>query len=223
MRFPLQSGSSPPSNSASVLLISDSTVLYRTMSSLAARTLSDQVALVVAPIMLYINTHLTSSGLGQKRATSFKLFFTFWCYTTPIFSAIVADQYLGRFPTILYSSWFYLLGLIVLWSTSLVVDISHVAAVSGLFIAMFLIGVGTGGIKTNANALVAEQYTPPETTEYTLESGERVIIDYDLTIQRYFVAYTAPISFGLMSLQDLHDLLHAYQHRLALLRGDHRT
>ncbi|MCJ1467054.1 peptide transporter ptr2 [Pseudocyphellaria aurata] len=41
-------------------------------------------------------------GLGQVAATGLTDFFLFWCYLTPIGGAIVSDQFLGKYNTIIY-------------------------------------------------------------------------------------------------------------------------
>jgi POT family proton-dependent oligopeptide transporter len=51
--------------------------------------------------------------------------------------------------------------------------------------AMLLIGMGTGGLKSNVSSLVAEQYKPPADPVRVQSNGERVILDTDMTIQRY--------------------------------------
>ena len=55
---------------------------------------------------------------------------------TPILGAIVSDQYLGKYKTILYSSFIYLAGVVVLFCTSLPSAIEHGAALGGLNAAM---------------------------------------------------------------------------------------
>ncbi len=54
-----------------------------------------------------------------------------------------------------------------------------------LFSALLLIGIGTGGIKTNVSSLIAEQYTGPSEAIRVTSSGEKVIVDRGLTIQRF--------------------------------------
>lgn len=88
-------------------------------------------------------------------------FFSFWCYLTPILGAVVSDQYLGKYNTIVYFSFVYLLGVIILFITSLPVSIEHGAALPGLIVAMLVIGLGTGGIKSNVSPLIAEQQVNP--------------------------------------------------------------
>ena len=106
----------------------------------------------------------------------------------PVLGAIVADQYLGRIRTIIYSSLFYMLGLATLCFTSLpLVNESESGifpSLLGLIVAMILIAIGTGGLKPNTLSLVAEQYTGSKKTLRILDNGEKVIVDPGLTTQR---------------------------------------
>lgn len=49
---------------------------------------------------------------------------------------------------------------------------------------MIVIGLGTGGIKSNVSPLIAEQYENTVPYVKTLKSGERVIVDPATTIKR---------------------------------------
>lgn len=55
---------------------------------------------------------------------------------TPILGAIVSDQYLGKYKTILYSAFIYMVGVLILFCTSLPSAIEHGAALGGLIAAM---------------------------------------------------------------------------------------
>lgn len=55
---------------------------------------------------------------------------------TPILGAIVSDQYLGKYKTILYSAFIYVVGVFILFCTSLPWAIEHGAALGGLIAAM---------------------------------------------------------------------------------------
>jgi POT family proton-dependent oligopeptide transporter len=96
---------------------------------------------------------------------------------------VIADQYLGKYWTIVYFAIIYAAGILVLFATSLPVAIEHGAALPGLIIAMIVIGVGTGGIKSNVSPLIAEQFTGTKAFVRTLSGGERVIVDPGITIQ----------------------------------------
>lgn len=50
--------------------------------------------------------------------------------------AIISDQYIGKYKTILYSACIYLAGVIILFCTSIPWAIEHGAALGGLIAAM---------------------------------------------------------------------------------------
>ncbi|KAI9763596.1 MAG: peptide transporter ptr2 [Geoglossum simile] len=138
-------------------------------------------------------------GRGQSGATGLTNFFQFWCYVTPIIGAIIADQYLGKYNTIVYFAMVYIVGLVVLLVTSLPVSLEHGAGLGGLIAAMIIIGLGTGGIKSNVSPLIAEQYRGTKQTIKTLRSGERVIVDPAVTIQRIYMIFYLCINIGSLS------------------------
>ncbi|EEH49156.2 uncharacterized protein PADG_05235 [Paracoccidioides brasiliensis Pb18] len=138
-------------------------------------------------------------GIGQARATSLSSFFQFWCYVTPVIGAVVADQYLGKYNTIIIFSLTYILGLIILLLTSLPIAIENGAALGGLVAAMIIIGLGTGGIKANISPLIGEQIKAHKPWVKTLKSGERVIVDPSLTVQRVYMIFYFCINVGSLS------------------------
>ncbi|PMD40414.1 peptide transporter PTR2-A [Hyaloscypha variabilis F] len=138
-------------------------------------------------------------GLGQAAATRFTNFFAFFCYVMPVFGAIVADSFFGKVKTIIYFSVAYMLGLLILFVTSLPFAIESGYAFGGLLTAMILIGLGTGGIKSNVSPLIAEQYTGTKQTIRILPTGERVIIDPAITIERIYTYFYLCINIGSMS------------------------
>ncbi|CAG8541927.1 3533_t:CDS:2 [Ambispora gerdemannii] len=138
-------------------------------------------------------------GKGQQAATALSLFFSFFSYVTPIIGAIVADQYLGKYKTILCFSIIYITGLSVLTITATPIAISSGASLPGLVLAMIIIGLGAGGIKTNVSVMVAEQYTKKKSFIRTLKNGEKVIVDPKLTIQSIFAWFYVAINLGAIS------------------------
>jgi POT family proton-dependent oligopeptide transporter len=130
-------------------------------------------------------------GKGQAVATALGNFFKFWAYASTIIGAVVADQYLGKFKAILAASTVYIIGLVILVATSTPSAIQTGAGYGGLIAAMITIGLGTGGIKANVTPMCAEQYQNARPVLKTLESGEKVIVDPELTVQRLFVSASA--------------------------------
>ncbi|XP_061579448.1 solute carrier family 15 member 1 [Cololabis saira] len=100
-------------------------------------------------------------------ATSIYHTFVALCYLTPILGAIVADSWLGKFKTIIYLSIVYAIGQVAM-AVSAVHDITdtdrngtpdnmtfHVAF---SMVGLFLIALGTGGIKPCVAAFGGDQF-----------------------------------------------------------------
>ncbi|XHF96489.1 hypothetical protein AWENTII_000123 [Aspergillus wentii] len=121
-------------------------------------------------------------GRGQSVATGVNYFFTGWCFLAPIIGAIVADTYLGRFRTICLGT-----------------CLEHGAGMPGLMVALVLIGLGSGGIKSNVAPLIAEQYSGCSARIQTLDDGEKVVVDPNVTTQTIFNRYFWVINIGSLS------------------------
>jgi POT family proton-dependent oligopeptide transporter len=146
-------------------------------------------------------------GMGHKGSTGLNTFFQFWCYgtslygifttfglthlpVTPIFGAIIADQYLGKYNTILLFSFVYIAGLLILVTTSIPSALEHGAGLGGFIVAIIVIGIGTGGIKSNVAPLIADQYRRRQmVVGNDPKTGEKVIIDPAITIQRIYMVF----------------------------------
>ncbi|KAF2085824.1 putative MFS peptide transporter Ptr2 [Saccharata proteae CBS 121410] len=139
-------------------------------------------------------------GMGHQGATGLNTFFQFWCYVTPILGAIVADQYVGKYIAILIFCSVYIVGLLILFLTSLPISLQNGAGTGGFIAAVIIIGLGTGGIKSNVAPLIADQYKRRKMAVSTLKNGERVIIDPSVTIQRIYMIFYLCINIGCLSL-----------------------
>jgi POT family proton-dependent oligopeptide transporter len=109
-----------------------------------------------------------------------------------------------------------MLGLLVLTITALPGPMAHGAGVGGFVTAIIrkslhgrclksadrskVIGIGTGGIKSNVAPLIADQYTRKHMAIKTLKTGERVIIDPAITFQRIYMIFYWCINLGSLSL-----------------------
>jgi POT family proton-dependent oligopeptide transporter len=138
-------------------------------------------------------------GAGQEAATALNYFFHFFCYITPLIGAVIADQYLGRYNTILVFCLIYMVGLTVLTATATPMAIAAKASFPGLIISMIIIGLGTGGIKSNVSPLVADQYTRTKPFVKKLKGDKKVIVDPKITIQSLFHWFYLAINIGSLS------------------------
>lgn len=76
------------------------------------------------------------------------------CYVTPLLGGYIADTYLGRYHTILIFCLIYLAGLLLV-----VIECVPGDTKAPLFyLAIYIIALGTGGIKPNVSTLGADQF-----------------------------------------------------------------
>ncbi|ORY80871.1 POT family-domain-containing protein [Protomyces lactucae-debilis] len=135
-------------------------------------------------------------GLGQQTATALNLFNSFWAYVMPIAGAVVADGYLGRYKTIMYSIAIALVGHAILAASAAPSVIEKPNTSLGVFcLAVIVMGVGTGGFKSNCSPLIAEQYREKVHVK-TLKTGERVIVDPVATYSRIYMWFYLMINVG---------------------------
>lgn len=128
-------------------------------------------------------------GLGQAAATRIYCCFYIFYYVTPIFIAIVADSRLGQYTSLLISVILYCLGILVLTISSIPANLDKGWGVPGLVVALFLVGLGGGGVKAILPPFLADQYTETKPRLITLRTGEVVATDYELTLQYIYNLY----------------------------------
>lgn len=138
-------------------------------------------------------------NLKNQGATALSYFWQFWCYVTPVFGAWVADTYLGKFNTICVFCGVYVVGIFILFITSLPSIASHNVSLGGFIAAVIVIGLGTGGVKSNVSPLIADQIPKTKPVIKVLKSGERVVQDPNITIQNVFMFFYLMINIGSLS------------------------
>jgi len=98
--------------------------------------------------------------LSEDTSTVIYHSFAMLCYFTPIFGAMIADQLLGRFKTIVYISMLYVLGHLI--KTLAAIPTLGIPPLEFSLIGLALIAIGTGGIKPCVSAFGGDQFKLPE-------------------------------------------------------------
>ncbi|ESW12377.1 hypothetical protein PHAVU_008G107200 [Phaseolus vulgaris] len=103
------------------------------------------------------------------------------CYLTPLIGAFLADSYLGRYWTIASFSVIYVIGMILLTLSASAPGIKPScdangchptsAQTSACFIALYLVALGTGGIKPCVSAFGADQFDDSDKKETIRKSS----------------------------------------------------
>lgn len=105
---------------------------------------------LTAILTLYMTRHLNFS---DAKAVSLFGLFNMLVYIAPLFGGWIADQFVGRYKTILVVSFGYVAGHAVLavWETEM-----------GLYVGCLLIALGAGGIKPCVSAFMGDQFRPDQ-------------------------------------------------------------
>ena len=93
--------------------------------------------------------------MSESEAVAVAHLFNAAIYVLPLLGAWIADRFLGRYKTILYISLFYCLGHGVLATADWAADLETRKSI--LFIGLFIIALGAGGIKPCVSAFVGDQ------------------------------------------------------------------
>ncbi|CAE6473247.1 unnamed protein product [Rhizoctonia solani] len=144
-------------------------------------------------------------GKGQQASTGLTTYNSFFSYCTPILGAIIADAASAHIDSPSQSNvayTFLVLGEIQNHQSTAIPSVlqhSPTGAFAGFIISITIIAFATGAIKSNVSPLVAEQIPDSRENVKTLPSGEKVIVDPNLTIQRVFMYFYLMINIGSLS------------------------
>ncbi|KAH7382945.1 POT family-domain-containing protein [Cadophora sp. MPI-SDFR-AT-0126] len=127
-------------------------------------------------------------GLGQAIASNIVNALMISSYVTPIPAAVIADNMLGRYNTVVLSAVVEAIGASVLLATSFP-KISTTAGLPGVIVAIVFLSVGSGAFKTTVVPLIADQYEETNFRIKFLKSGEKVVTSRELTITYIFNVY----------------------------------
>ncbi|KAI4353236.1 hypothetical protein L6164_002201 [Bauhinia variegata] len=103
------------------------------------------------------------------------------CYVTPLIGAFLADAYLGRYWTIASFSIIYVIGMVLLTLSAALPGLKPPCDASGChpssaqtaacFVALYMIALGTGGIKPCVSSFGADQFDENDETERKKKSS----------------------------------------------------
>ena len=94
-------------------------------------------------------------GFSQEMSISVVHLFVAIVYLTPLIGAWLSDKVWGRYKTILYVSLLYCVGNVILALADLFQTVDTKTAV--LFLGLFVIGLGSGGIKPCVSSFLGDQ------------------------------------------------------------------
>jgi dipeptide/tripeptide permease len=132
-------------------------VLLRVTSFIVVCELCERLAYysVAGSLVLFLqrNLHMSNAAADQQ--------YSLWsgvCYITPLLGGWAADAHLGRYRAILIFSCVYLVGLLLTAYGAIPNDNSAVSPAPLVLTGIYIIAVGTGGIKPCVSTFGADQF-----------------------------------------------------------------
>ncbi|GAV68528.1 LOW QUALITY PROTEIN: PTR2 domain-containing protein [Cephalotus follicularis] len=126
----------------------------------------------------YFKSHLNQ---GNVTASNNVTNWSGTCYITPLLGAFIADAYLGRYWTIAIFVMVYICGMTLLTLSASVTGLKPSCTSDGChptsgqiavnFVALYLIALGTGGIKPCVSSFGADQFDETDETERQKKSS----------------------------------------------------
>jgi len=109
-----------------------------------------------AILLYYMYYSATQGGLGIPQSTAAGIMGAYAgsVYLSTILAAWISDRVLGAERTLFYSAIVVMLGHVAL---------AILPGASGLIVGLVLIALGSGGVKSNASAILGKLYTPEDT------------------------------------------------------------
>ncbi|KAF1936101.1 PTR2-domain-containing protein [Clathrospora elynae] len=136
-------------------------------------------------------------GMGQRASTGLTMFNNFWSYITPLGGAWLADEYWGRYNTIQYANIFAIVGHIILIMSAIpAVIVKPNVAIAVFSVGIIVMGIGTGGFKSNISPLIAEQYKDQKAYVRVKKNGRKEIVDPATTTARIYIYFYFLINCG---------------------------
>jgi dipeptide/tripeptide permease len=139
-----------------------------------------------AILVLYFTIELEFS---DSQAIALFAYVTCLAYLSPLAGALLADGYLGRYTTIFYFGMLYVVGLAILSSSAWYQGDLKIKR--GLtFLGLFLVCLGTGGIKPCVSAFGADQVAGSMQTRSAAEAAQPSLPGYKDNTESSSTHYT---------------------------------
>ncbi|KAG8376997.1 hypothetical protein BUALT_Bualt09G0122400 [Buddleja alternifolia] len=128
-----------------------------------------------------VNYLITRLGQGNVTASNNVTNWSGTCYITPLIGAFLADSYMGRYWTIATFSTIYVIGMALLTLSAAVPGLKPechdnvcnptTSQTATFFISLYLIALGTGGIKPCVSSFGADQFDDNDEKEKKRKSS----------------------------------------------------
>lgn len=132
----------------------------------------------------------------MQAASAIGTLFTFLAYIVPIFGAWIADTKIGRYRAIFLGVMICAISHVIMVGGAAPALLQAGKGVAPFLISLFLLAIGAGIFKPNVAPTIIDQYTHQREYTKVLESGEKVLVDPETTINYIMLVFYAFINVG---------------------------
>lgn len=151
---------------------------------------------VVSPLQNFISRSYNDPsglpgglGLGQASATALTNFYALWTFGTPMFGAVLADQWVGKYTLALWCSVIWIVGVAAMLLSTIPAILVKGWSLPLLVFALIVLGISQGGQLPTMKPLVADQYRNTKQRLRRRRNGALVLVDPGATIERICEKY----------------------------------
>jgi POT family proton-dependent oligopeptide transporter len=139
---------------------------------------------------------MAHSNKGLVFATAISIVFGLLYYTVPVFGAWWADARVGRFKAIIWGVLIGAVGHVILAGGAAPALLKAGKGLAPFIVSYGLLSIGAGIIKPLIAPILLDQLEHQKPYTKTLKSGEKVLVDPEITIQRILILFYGFINIG---------------------------
>ena len=136
------------------------------------------------------------SNMGLTFATATNMLFAFFYYTIPLFGAWWADAKAGRFKAIVWAVLVGAVGHVIMNGGAVPALLKAGKGLAPFLVSYGLLAIGAGIMKPLIAPILLDQLEHQKPYTKTLKSGEKVLVEPEITIQRILILFYGFMNLG---------------------------
>ncbi|KAE8382440.1 POT family-domain-containing protein [Aspergillus bertholletiae] len=135
-------------------------------------------------------------GMGTVTANAVNQSFSMLAYALPMLFGYLSDAHTGRFKMIFWGVLVFGVAHVLMVGATAPTLLAHGTAKAPYFISLYILSVGAAMFKPNVSPLLLDQMPNTKAQVKVLSSGEKVIVDPEVTTERAMLWFYLLINIG---------------------------
>ncbi|GAB1192599.1 hypothetical protein APSETT444_001792 [Aspergillus pseudonomiae] len=135
-------------------------------------------------------------GMGTVKANAVNQSFSMLAYVLPMLFGYLADAHTGRFKMIFWGVFVFGVAHVLMVGATAPALLANGGAKAPFFISLYMLSVGAAMFKPNVSPLLLDQMPTTKARTKLLSSGEKVIVDPEVTTERAMLWFYLLINIG---------------------------